>query len=90
MDGKTVRPAHTVLCVDGLLLVRVAGQTVTAAVEVEGGPFHDDLEKEIRRDRQLGIPVLHLDAARLGEPRLIERILSWARRVAERAVSEQA
>ena len=81
----TVRTAHAVLCVDNLLLIRVSQKTVTAVVEVEGGQYHDDLEKEVRRDRQLGVPVLHLDAARLGEPRLIERILSWARRVAEQA-----
>lgn len=77
-----VRTAHTVLCVDNLLLIRVKDKTVTAVVEVEGASFHDDLEKEARRDRLLGVPVLHLDAARLGEPRLVERILSWARRVA--------
>lgn len=81
-----VRSGHTVLCVDNLLLVRLQHKTITCVVEVDGGPYHDDREKEIRRDRQLGVPILHLDAARLGEPRLIERILSWARRVAEQVV----
>ncbi len=78
-----VRTAQTVLCVDNLLLIRVNNRTVTAVVEVEGASFHNDCKKEARRDQQLGVPVLHLDAGRLGEPRLIERILCWARRVAE-------
>lgn len=80
-----VRTARTILCVDNLLLIRFKDKTVTAVLEVEGAPFHADLEKEIRRDKQLGVPVLHLDAARLGEPQIVERILGWARRVAERA-----
>lgn len=78
-----VRTCHTVRCLDNLLLIRVGGKTVTAAVEVNGLQFHSDCSKELRRDQELGIPILHLDAARLGEPRLVERILSWARRVAE-------
>ena len=77
-----VRAGHKVLCVDNLLLIRVGGKTVTTVVEVNGAAFHADQEKELRRNRLLGVPILHLDAARLGEPRLIERILSWARRIA--------
>ncbi len=80
-----VRAGKTVLCVDNLLLVRVKGKTVTAVVEVVGAPYHGDRAKERRRDRLLGVPVFHLDAAQLGEPRLVERILTWARRVAEAA-----
>jgi len=80
-----VRAGNTVLCVDNLLLIRLGGKTVTTVVEVNGAPFHADQEKERRRNRLLGVPILHLDACRLGEPRLIERILSWARRVAEAA-----
>lgn len=81
----TVRAADSVFCVDNLLLVRVKGKTVTVVVEVDGAPYHGDPAKERRRDQLLGVPVLHLDAGRLGEPRLIEQILSWARRVAEAA-----
>ncbi len=80
-----VRAGQSVFCVDNLLLVRARGKTFTVIVEVDGAPFHQDRARQIRRDRLLGVPVLHLDAGRLGEPRLIERILSWALRLAEAA-----
>ena len=80
-----VRTCHTVRCLDNLLLIRIGGKTVTAGVEVNGAPFHGDWQKQCRRDQELGIPILHLDAGQLSEPRLVERILSWARRVAEQA-----
>lgn len=67
------------------MLIRLGGKTVTTVVEVNGAPFHTDQEKERQRNQLLGVPILHLDAGRLDEPRLIERILSWARRVAEAA-----
>lgn len=80
-----VRAGNSVFCVDNLLLVRMKGKTVTVVVEVDGAAFHGDRAKENWRDQLLGVPILHLDAGCLGEPRLVERILSWARRVAETA-----
>lgn len=80
-----VRAGKKVLCVDNLLMVRTRTKTVTVIVEVVGAPYHSDREKEKRRDQLLGVPIFHLDAAQLGQPRLIEKILTWARRVAEAA-----
>lgn len=67
-------------CVDNLLLLSSGGKTVSLAVEVNGKPFHGDPGKRQRRDAELGIPVLHVDAARVGEPGLIREILQWAHR----------
>ena len=75
----TVRTGIGYRCVDNLLVMSGAGKSVTLAVELDGAPFHEDAEKEQRRDRELGIPVLHVDTARLDEPGLIARILVWAK-----------
>lgn len=66
-----------VFCVDNLLVASVRGCRVTVAVEVNGRQFHQDLQRQRRRDRALGIPVLHLDAGELHKPGLITRILQW-------------
>ena len=65
-------------CVDNLLVVSRRGLSVTMAVEVEGRDYHLDRERERRRDRALGIPVLHVDAGELEKPGLLKRILQWA------------
>lgn len=75
----TVRTGVGYRCLDNLLLMQGGGKNVTLAVELDGAPFHGDADKERRRDRELGIPVLHVDAARLDEPGLIVRILAWAK-----------
>ncbi|MBN9419835.1 MAG: helix-turn-helix transcriptional regulator [Candidatus Eremiobacteraeota bacterium] len=75
----TVRTAVGYRCVDNLLVMSGGGKSVTLAVELDGAPFHGDAVKEQRRDRELGVPVLHVDAARLDEPGLIGRILTWAK-----------
>lgn len=67
-----------VLCVDNLLVVSNGVSSATVAVEVEGRKFHSDPDRERRRDRALGIPVLHVDAGELDKPGLITRILRWA------------
>lgn len=67
-----------VFCVDNLLMVSSRGRQVTVAVEVNGRQFHQDRLKQRRRDRALGIPVLHLDAGELHKPGLITRVLQWA------------
>ncbi len=75
----TVRTDRGYRCVDHLLVMSGGGKSVTLAVELDRAPFHGDAAKEARRDRELGIPVLHVDAARLDEPGLIGRILAWAK-----------
>lgn len=80
-----VRTDCGVLCVDNLLLLASQSKRVTVAVEVNGKPFHQDVAKQCWRDRQLGIPVLHLDAGELGKPGLIPRILAWAHKQLEAA-----
>lgn len=66
-------------CVDNLLTLSRGGKTVSVAVEVNGKPFHNPKEQR-RRDAELGIPILHVDAGRVGEPGLIREILQWAYR----------
>ncbi|MBN9419186.1 hypothetical protein ABS71_15570 [bacterium SCN 62-11] len=68
-----------VLCVDNLVVVSSGGKSVSVAVEVDGAEFHGDLAERRRRDRALGIPVLHVDAGDLDKPGLVTRILLWAR-----------
>lgn len=68
-----------VFCVDNLLVVSEGGRQATVAVEVNGSQYHQDAQRQRRRDRALGIPVLHLDAGELHQPGLITRILRWAR-----------
>lgn len=75
---RVVATSIGVLCVDNLVLVSARGQTVSVAVEVDGAEFHGDLEGRRRRDRALGIPVLHVDAGELDKAGLVTRILRWA------------
>jgi transcriptional regulator with XRE-family HTH domain len=81
----TVRTAVGYRCVDNLLVMSGAGKSVTLAVELDGAPFHGNARKERRRDRELGIPVLHIDATRLDDPGLITHILAWAKQMLEAA-----
>lgn len=73
-----VKSEAAVLCVDNLLVVSDGKRRVTVAVEVDGGPYHGDQEHKRWRDRVLGVPVLHVDAADLGKRGLITQILRWA------------
>lgn len=65
-------------CLDNLLVMSSGAKSVTLAVEVDGDSYHTDTNRESRRDRELGIPVLHVSASRLGEPGLIREIFNWA------------
>ncbi|MBN9419511.1 MAG: hypothetical protein J0I12_28910 [Candidatus Eremiobacteraeota bacterium] len=85
----TVRTSKGYRCVDNLLVMSDGGKSVTLAVELDGAPFHQDAAKESRRDRELGVPVLHVDAGRLDEPGLIAQILSWAKRQLDAAQAQQ-
>jgi len=73
-----VKTAAGIFCVDNLLVVSNGSGSATVAVEVEGRQYHSDQKRERRRDRALGIPVLHLDAGELDKPGLITCILRWA------------
>ena len=67
-------------CVDNLLQFCSNGKSISVVVEVNGKPFHGDLKKRMQRDAELGVPVLHIDAARIGEPGLVREIMEWAHR----------
>lgn len=62
---------------DLTLVITRGWRRVTAIVEVEGRPFHSDVWRERMRDRELGVSVYHLDAARVGDAAAIQDILNW-------------
>jgi hypothetical protein len=62
---------------DNLLVAARRGRRITAIVEVDGKPYHRDPEAERRRDEELEVPVLHLDAAEVGQAGVVNRILLW-------------
>lgn len=70
---------------DNLLVVSGGGKSVTLAIKLNGAPFHADAKKELRRDRELGIPVPRVNAGRLDEPGLKTRILTWAKSLLDAA-----
>lgn len=66
---------------DILLVVARGGERTTAVVEVQGADFHANALKEMRRTRELGVRVLQVDAAHVGSPGVVHRILDWARKL---------
>jgi hypothetical protein len=48
-------------------------------VEVDGPEFHQDSDKERQRELDLDVPVLHLQAAEVGQSGVVEKIQAWAR-----------
>ena len=68
---------------DNLLVAACRGRRVTGVVEVDGEPYHQDLEAERRRDQELEVPVLHLDAAEVGRAGLLDKLLLWVRSLFE-------
>lgn len=73
-----IKVAYGIVCVDNLLIVSAGERRLTVAVEVQGAQYHQDAQRELRRARALGIPVLHIDAGEIGSPGLVRRILLWA------------
>ena len=63
---------------DNLLIVSQRGLSSTLVVELDGPEFHRSLLREEARDRELGVPVLHVhpDVVRASDG--LERILDWA------------
>ena len=84
---RCVRAAGGYLWPDLLMVIAREGRRTTAVVEVDGAPWHADKAAEAFRDADLGIPVLHLDAAEVGRPGTLRRILEWAR---QKAMHRQA
>ncbi|MBS2035669.1 helix-turn-helix transcriptional regulator [bacterium] len=61
-----------------LTVVVSRGQSrATGALEVDGDFFHQDRAKEEQRDRELGIPVYHLNAKDVGDPAALELFYQW-------------
>jgi transcriptional regulator with XRE-family HTH domain len=78
LPQRCVRTGSGVRWPDVTLVVAKAGRKVTAVVEVQGAEFHSDEKAEARRTRDLGVSVLAVDAAEIGNPGLIGKILDWA------------
>ena len=70
---------HAYLWPDNLVVAACRGRRVTGVVALDGKPFHQDREREKWRDKELGVPVLHLDADAVGTPGLTSKILAWVR-----------
>jgi hypothetical protein len=76
---RCVATGSTHLWPDNLLVAACQGRRVTAVVEVDGKPHHDNLREEQQRDGTLDVPVLHLDAAEVGQPGVMEKLVIWVR-----------
>ena len=76
---RCVRAAGGYLWPDLLMVIAREGRRTTAVVEVDGSPWHADKVAEAFRDADLGVSVLHLDAAEVGGAGTLRRILDWAR-----------
>jgi len=62
---------------DLTLVVARRDKRVTAALEVDGDLYHRDAAKEEARDRELGIPVYHLNANQTGDSKTLEHFYQW-------------
>ena len=84
---RCVRAAGGYLWPDLLMVIAREGRRTTAVVEVDGAPWHADKAAEAFRDADLGVSVLHLDAAEVGGRGTLRRILDWARQSREGALT---
>lgn len=76
---RCVGTGQTYRWADNLVVAARNGRKVTGVIETDGAEFHSNAAKEKRRDEELGVPVLHIDAADVGNPDLMERIFTWLR-----------
>jgi transcriptional regulator with XRE-family HTH domain len=76
---RCVATQCTHLWPDILLVAACQGRRVTGVVEVDGKPHHGNLKAQKRRDGALDVPVLHLDAAEVGQPGLLDKLVRWVR-----------
>ena len=72
---------------DNLLVAALGHRRVTAAVEVDGAAFHQDRERESRRDQDLGVPVLHLPASLVGRPDTLDQVFNWVRSLLQKSMA---
>ena len=63
---------------DGILVVARGGRKRTLVVEIDGPQYHRNVRKGEARDRDLGVPVLHVHPDVLRQPDGLDRILDWA------------
>jgi hypothetical protein len=64
---------------DILLVAACRGRRVTGVVEVDGESFHQDKAAQEWRDGDLDVPTLHLDAAEVSQPGVLDKLLLWVR-----------
>ncbi|MDP2325811.1 MAG: helix-turn-helix transcriptional regulator [Gammaproteobacteria bacterium] len=74
---RCVGTAHGYRWPDTLVVAARDGRKITAVVELDGAPFHGNRDAERRRDRDLGVDVLHVDASEVGKPGLLKKIFDW-------------
>jgi transcriptional regulator with XRE-family HTH domain len=73
---------------DNLLVIARGGRKLTAVVEVNGAKYHNDPAAELRRQQQLGVPVLALDATEIHRAEIVAEILDWAHALLDQPGSE--
>lgn len=76
---RCVGTSQTYRWADSLVVAARNGHRVTGIIETDGAEFHADKNKERRRDEELGVPVLHIDAGEVGDANLMERVFAWLR-----------
>lgn len=72
---------------DNLLVGAMGGHRVTAVVEVDGAAFHQDTERECRREKDLGVPILHLAASHVGRPDTLDQVFNWMRSLLHKSMA---
>lgn len=83
LPQRCVGTAVTYRWADSLVVAAIHGRKVTAVVETDGAAYHTDRAKDRRRDEELDVPVLRIDAGQVGEPGLIARMVTWLRTLLE-------
>ncbi len=75
---RCVRTAKGHRWPDSILVVSRNGQRKTLVAELDGPEFHKSRWREVRRDAELGLPVVHVHPAVSQQPDGLRRILDWA------------
>ena len=78
MPQRCVRGASGYRWPDAILVVARRGRKITVVVEIDGPRYHRVLSRGEARDRDLGVPVLHVHPDVLTQADGLERILDWA------------
>lgn len=76
---RCVGTSATYRWADSLVVAARGGRKVTAIIETDGADYHKDRMRDERRDNELDVPVLHIDAGEVGQPGLMERVFAWLR-----------